>query len=114
MTKHLFISGPMLGHEDFNSAAFHEAAHLLGAAGYQVTNPANNSQASGERWKDRLRAEVKEMMDCDGVVILEGWQWSRVANAQINLAHALGMPVHSVTAWLAAIKQPKQTEATPC
>ena len=34
MSKHLYLSGPMTGHEDFNRPAFHEAARLLRQAGF--------------------------------------------------------------------------------
>lgn len=117
MSKHLYISGPMTGHEDFNRPAFHEAARLLRQAGYKVTNPAEKGLPITATWLQHMRADIKAMMDCDGLAILPGWQNSRGANAEINLAHALGMNVFGTVVWLAAAKQakqPKQAEASPC
>ena len=61
-----------------------------------------------------MRADIKAMMDCDGLAILPGWQNSRGANAEINLAHALGMDVHGVIVWLAAASKAKQSEVATC
>eukprot|EP01034_Spumella_vulgaris_P025938 gene25938-32448_t len=107
----------MSGLPDYNHAAFHEAARLLRAAGYQVTNPAEKGLPTTATWLQHMRADIKAMMDCDGLAILPGWQNSRGANAEINLAHALGLDVFGAVVWLAAAKQakqPKQAEATPC
>lgn len=114
MSKHLYISGPMSGLPEFNEAAFNEAARLLRAAGYQVTNPAEKALPHNASWQQHMREDIKLMMDCDGLAILPGWQHSRGANAEINLAHALGLDVFGVVVWLAAAKQPKQTEAATC
>lgn len=114
MKKHLYISGPMSGLPDYNHPAFNEAARLLRAAGYQVTNPAEKALPITATWLQHMRADIRAMMDCDGLAILPGWQNSRGANAEINLAHSLGLDVFGVVVWLAAAKQAKQTEAAPC
>lgn len=114
MTKHLYISGPMSGLPDYNHPAFNEAARLLRAAGYQVTNPAEKALPITATWLQHMRADIRAMMDCDGLAILPGWQNSRGANAEINLAHALGMDVHGVIVWLAAASKAKQSEVATC
>ncbi len=114
MTKHLYISGPMTGHEDFNRPAFHEAARQLRQAGYRVTNPAEKGLPDSAPWQMHMRADIKAMMDCDGLAILAGWQNSRGANAETNLAHALGIPVHGVIVWLAAASKAKRKEVATC
>jgi nucleoside 2-deoxyribosyltransferase len=114
MSKHLYISGPMSGLPEYNHAAFAEAARLLRRAGYQVTSPTDNGLPNSATWQQHMREDIKLMMDCDGLAILPGWQHSRGANAEINLAHALGMSVHGLIVWLAVVQEPKQTEAAPC
>ncbi|ABM32187.1 DUF4406 domain-containing protein [Paracidovorax citrulli] len=96
---HLYISGPMTGLPDFNRPAFHQAAAELRAAGYQVTNPAEKDTPTEAPWIEHMRADVKAMMDCDGVALLDGWSASRGANIEVHLAHGLGLPVHGVFVW---------------
>ncbi|MVT38476.1 DUF4406 domain-containing protein [Acidovorax citrulli] len=52
------------------------------AAGYQVTNPAEKDTPTEAPWIEHMRADVKAMMDCDGVALLDGWSASRGANIE--------------------------------
>lgn len=103
----LYVSGPMTGFPDLNYPAFNRAAEQLRAAGYEVTNPVDKDVPDTAPWLEHMRADIKLMMDCDGVALLPGWQHSRGANVEINLAHGLGLPVHGLVAWLALAKPEK-------
>lgn len=104
---HLYLSGPMTGIEHLNYPAFRAAAESLRAAGYQVTNPAEKDVPIESPWIVHMRADIKAMMECDGLAILQGWESSKGANVEITLAHGLGMPVHGLVAWLALAKPSK-------
>lgn len=103
----LYVSGPMTGLPDLNYPAFNQAAADLRAAGYEVTNPVDKDVPDTEPWLVHMRADIKMMMDCDGLAILTGWQASKGANLEIQLAHGLGLPVHGLVAWLALAKPEK-------
>lgn len=103
----LYVSGPMTGLPEFNYPAFNQAAQDLRAAGYQVINPVDKDVPTSEPWLVHMREDIRLMMDCDGVAILPGWQTSRGANVEIQLAHGLGLPVSNVVAWLALAKPAK-------
>lgn len=103
----LYVCGPMTGLPDWNYPAFNAAAADLRAAGYDVTNPVDKDVPTSEPWLVHMRADIKLMMDCDGLAILPGWQQSRGAKAEVGLAHALNLPVHGLVVWLAWAKRDK-------
>jgi Domain of unknown function (DUF4406) len=90
----LYISGPMTGYPDHNYPAFAEVAETLRAQGYTVISP--HELASGDltrTWAEYLREDLKAMLDCHGIVVLEGWQNSRGAQLEHHVAEALGMEI---------------------
>jgi hypothetical protein len=91
----LYISGPMTGMPELNFPAFHAAAKELRERGYEVCNPAEkNEEANPDmQWIDYMRLDIKMLMDCDGVAYLPGWENSRGAKIEIELALSLGLPV---------------------
>lgn len=96
----LYISGPMTGIEDYNFPAFNAAAADLTAAGYDVENPADKGLIEGWDWEDYLRYDIKQLMDCDGIAMLRGWNSSRGARLERDVAEGLGMPYRLLNAWL--------------
>lgn len=99
MTR-LYIAGQMSDLPDYNYPAFRAAEAALRAAGYDVVNPASVGVREGWGWADYLRAALKLMLDCDGVALLPGWEWSRGACIERGLAINLGMDVRPLSAWL--------------
>jgi hypothetical protein len=96
----LYVSGPMsnIGPPSWNHPAFHRAAAELRCAGYQVISPAELDDTSKPEWDQHdwscyLRRDVKAVADCDGIVMLDGWEYSKGANLEWNVAKALGLKV---------------------
>lgn len=99
--KRLYLCGPMSGRPDSNYPAFHRAAAALRAAGYQVTNPAENGLGPDAPWITHMRADIKAMMDCDAVALLIDWHTSRGALAEVSLALQLGLDARGFELWVA-------------
>lgn len=92
MTR-IYIAGPMTGYPELNFPAFHrEAAHYR-AMGYEVINPAEINSDPKAEWLDCMRADIKQLVDCDTVAMLPGWEWSKGARLEHYIANALGMKV---------------------
>ena len=89
----IYLSGPMTGLPEYNYPAFNAEAARLRALGYTVENPAENPAPEREEWELYMRAALRQMLDCDAVAFLPGWQHSRGANVEIELAGHLGMDV---------------------
>jgi hypothetical protein len=48
-------------------------------------------------WQCFLRADIRDMLDCDAVVMLAGWAGSQGAKLEFHVALSCGMPVYNET-----------------
>lgn len=92
MTR-LYISGPMSGIEGHNFPAFNAAAAQVRALGYDVVNPVDINPDATLSWEECLRNDLRALCDCDGIVLLQGWENSKGAHFELHVAHRLGMGV---------------------
>jgi hypothetical protein len=86
-----YISGKMSGLPDHGFPAFNKAAKKLVEMGYDVVNPAEHPEQTS--WEEYMRHDIRALMDCDGVVVLDNWKDSKGAKIEVNIAHTLKMPV---------------------
>lgn len=96
----LYLSGPMSGIPDHNFPAFFREARALEAAGYEVVNPAEINVDQSASWEACLKADIKQLVDCDGVAVMEGWTRSRGATLECYIAEKLNLPVREVGMWI--------------
>lgn len=89
----LYLAGPMSGLPDFNFPAFNSKADELRHEGWVVTNPADFPFHEGWEWHQYLRVALRAMTYCDTIYMLRGWQQSRGANLEYEVAVGLGMKV---------------------
>jgi len=89
--KRVYISGPMTGYDDFNYPAFFAAEDRLKGWGYKVINPARNQMQN--TWHGYLRLDIKQMMDCDAIYMLSGWESSKGSNIEFWLAEQLDFEI---------------------
>ena len=59
-------------------------------------NPAENGVALDAPWVDHMREDIRALMLCDEIHLLPGWQNSRGARIELDLAVALGLRVWEV------------------
>ena len=109
----LYAAGPMSGYEDYNAPAFRGVALWLRQLGFDVLSPVEMDEEQGfdhgklngkpdeheydAEYFDFLRRDILRIIT-DGVtaiVVLEGWEDSRGAAAEVELARQLGYPVYS-------------------
>lgn len=98
----IYLSGPMTGIADSNFPAFHAAAAELRRRDFIVVNPAELNPEHGLPWSTYLRRDIAELVKCDGLALLPGWQDSRGACLERHIAEQLGMPVCRVQDLLGA------------
>jgi Domain of unknown function (DUF4406) len=91
--KRIYIAGPMSGLPDFNYPAFHAAAQRLRDLGFNVENPADNPEPHCGSWLGYMRMAIRQLAQCDGVALLPGWESSRGARIEQQLATQLGLIV---------------------
>lgn len=92
MTR-VYIAGPMTGYPDLNFPAFHREAARLRSEGLEAINPAEINADPTAGWVDCMRADIRELVTCDAILMLPGWEKSRGATLEHHIAAALGMQV---------------------
>jgi len=108
----IYICGPMRGIRRWNTKAFDEADYQLSKRGHEVINPAQLDRLEGfdaydlpadtdwTQFPDGLNFEktVKRDLDAvrsaDAIFLLEGWQDSVGANAELAVAKWCGLEVY--------------------
>lgn len=85
----------MTGIPEYNIPAFLAAEEQLKHLG-TIINPAK-IKPKEETWEGYMRADIAELMKCDTVYLLPGWEKSRGAQIEVYLAKALGMEIHEYT-----------------
>jgi hypothetical protein len=93
--KKCYISGKITGlpievaTENFKKASLH--ARFLGL---EPVNPMNiipdGNEPKNDKWSWYMRADLKEMMDCDAILMQNNWIDSKGAILEHNLAKELG------------------------
>lgn len=93
-----YLAGPMRGKPDNNFPAFMEAAKRLRAAGLEVFNPAEQDIEKGYSAEKACPIEecavddVKNVLQCDLVAVLPGWEASRMGAVEVLVALACDPP----------------------
>lgn len=99
----VYIAGPMTGLPALNFPAFHAAAAKLRADGYEVVNPAEINSDPNAGWNACMRQDIAQLVTCDEIALLPGWERSRGATIEARLAADLGMRRSYVDAELAGV-----------
>ena len=85
----VYISGPISGIDFGNRFAFSSARNALELCGYEVVDPSEVQLDDEATWTDYMRADLKLLLDCDFIYMLEGWEKSRGARIERELAKNL-------------------------
>lgn len=87
----VYISGPITGIDFGNRFAFSCARNALELCGYEVVDPSEVKLDDEATWADYMRADLKLLLDCDHIYMLEGWEDSKGARIERELAENLGI-----------------------
>ena len=99
--KTIYLSGPMTGLPQFNYPTFYAAAAKLRALGYVVENSAENPEPLCKSWAGYMRLALAQLVRCEIIVRLPGWQNSRGAVIESSISRILGMDVQDYTSFIA-------------
>lgn len=107
MKRSIYIAGPMTGISEFNFPAFDKARDRLIAEGWAVVSPADLDRAFGfdptlyeddcvmpEKFlAEAIRRDLEHIQKCDAIYLLDGWEKSNGALAELGVAKWMGMEV---------------------
>ncbi len=118
--KKIVLSGPMTGLKNYNFEAFDNAAVDLARQGFRVFNPADLGRTALKNFHEvevgslaykELMEECKRHIEtCDILVLLNGWENSNGAKAEVEYALSLGKSIEVYKPLLCADKPCKQLE----
>lgn len=91
--KRIYIAGPMTGIPELNFPAFHREAAAFRARGLEVVNPAEINVDPSAGWHECMRRDIPELVTCDAIAMLPGWQQSKGAFLEHHIAQSLDMVV---------------------
>lgn len=86
----VYISGPITGlpYKEVEKA-FSKAEKRLKEEGYEVVSPLKNGLPRESTWNEHMRADIKLLLDCDAIYLLKGYQDSKGAMIEYDLARIL-------------------------
>lgn len=90
----IYISGPMTGLPNLNTEAFNHAEEKLRRAGWSdIRNPARLAVNEYENLPRSLylRSDLRQLLDCQAIFLLRGWQKSRGARLEVLIADEVGI-----------------------
>ena len=93
--KATYIAGPITGIKDFNFPAFFAMEESLKNSGLEtILNPASNKKdPNTTSWKEFMIDAIDMVMRSEQVVFLEGWEKSKGARVEMELAKGLGLGI---------------------
>ena len=89
----IYIAGPMTGLPELNFPAFNAEAQFLRSLGFDVVNPAEINPDHAMPWNECMRRDIAELVKCDAIRLLPGWESSKGATLEHHIAERLGMSV---------------------
>lgn len=100
----IYLGGPMSGHANLNHPAFDRAAAQLRAQGHEVVSPAEMDRALGiysegdynVTLQEIMKNDLKQVLECDAIALLWGWQGSAGARLERVVAESCGIPVYQI------------------
>lgn len=97
MQKKVYISGPITGTNDFIER-FAAAEQILKSIGYTVINPASVERLEkmpqkSTTWEQYMGEDLKMLATADAIYLLKGWENSRGAVIERDVAVGMGKQV---------------------
>lgn len=95
----------MTGRVDLNRVEFNRASLALRKVGFTVVNPVTFNTNIGKSWDECLRYDLRRMLTCNGVAVLDDWSLSPGARLECSTASAVGLPVRRYLDWVHRAEQ---------
>lgn len=88
----IYLAGPMTGYPDYNRKTFKSISGLLRDRGHEVINPAELPEPATPAWEEYLKVALTQMLTCDLVAVIPGWELSAGACLEVEVAQRLKIP----------------------
>lgn len=90
----VYISGA-IAHYDMEERkeAFSDAEMRLQSMGFNPVNPFKNGLPDEAHWREHMRADIRLLLDCEYIYMLQGWELSKGAKLELDVASSCGIKV---------------------
>lgn len=94
MKKRVYISGAIAHHDlEERKETFREAERFLALKGFDPVNPFKNGLPDDAHWRKHMRADIALLLGCDSIYMLRGWELSKGAKLELDVASSCGLEV---------------------
>lgn len=109
--RKVYLSGPITGMPNNNIQEFKKYEEKFKNLNFEVINPHNlfssdevelleksleEKKITFEEYHSHfMRRDIAQMMDCDFIAVLDGWEKSKGANIEVYIARNINMPIVS-------------------
>ncbi|MBQ8191131.1 MAG: DUF4406 domain-containing protein [Bacteroidaceae bacterium] len=94
MMKKVYISGAIAHHDlSERKEAFKAVERELAEMGFEPVNPFNNGVPDEAHWMHHMRADIRMLTECDYIYMLKGWEYSKGAKLEHDVATSIGVKV---------------------
>jgi len=90
----IYVAGPMRGYPEFNFPHFNEMADMLRENGWDAVNPVDINPDPNTPYSECMKHDIRELLDCDAIYMLEGWGDSQGATLEYTIATTIGLDVY--------------------
>lgn len=99
----IYIAGRMTGIKDYNFPAFYASEEKLKKMFEEVINPAKisaliakleNTTIDKISRKLCMREDIRQLLMCDAIYMLQGWEDSQGATLEHEIAKAIGLRIY--------------------
>ncbi len=119
--KKMYLAGPMRGIKRYNLDAFIDAEEDLKST-YNIISPARHDLDLGldvdrsleeQGWDMNaiMTWDIQQVIDCDGVIVLPGWERSSGVAMELSIARTLGKPILLYPTMTELVNEPVAGEA---
>lgn len=90
----IYLSGKISGTDlDYVRRLFDKVATTLQSLGHKVVNPLCNGLSEHDPWEEHIAKDIINLMDCEGIYMLQGWEDSQGARIEHAVAKEIGLKV---------------------
>lgn len=90
----VYISGAISGHDiEERKCAFAKRAESFKRKGFKAVSFLDNGLSQDASYEAHMRADIALMLTCDSVYMMEGWQNSRGAKMEHDVAEICGLEI---------------------
>lgn len=98
--KKVYLSGPITGMPNLNIDEFQKYEDKFKNLNFEVINPHKlhtEEETKSFTWSQFMKQDIKFMVECDFVAVLNGWEKSKGANLEVYIARNIDMPIIDAT-----------------